>query len=206
MKNWRCFILLTSAFVALEALAADEIHWTITGQTSVVFDWRGTLSEDFIQYSISPGVLDHTVTAVTPSPLPTSSSGRFWEANITGLQESTRYYYAIAGGPEHTFMTPPQHGSSGDFTVYAVGDVGSSLAYSRVPSVQNLMAGVYGNGTADFALLVGDLSYGDINGADDVDQHFNDVMAWARDAAYMPAWGNHEWNTSTSKPDHLNNY
>src|SRR4029078_10211880 len=27
-------------------------------------------------------------------------------------------------------------------------------------------------------------------------QHFNDVMVWSQDAAYMPAWGNHEWDSS----------
>jgi len=26
-----------------------------------------------------------------------------------------------------------------------------------------------------------------------VDRHFNDVMAWSQQAAYMPAWGNHEY-------------
>ena len=205
MKTWKVLFFLTLVSVATDAWAADEIHWTLTGQTSVTFDWRGTATEHFITYGLAPGALDSKVIANTPSPLPTSSSGPFWEAKLTGLQENTLYYYAIGGGPEHTFITPPPRGSS-DFLVYAVGDIGSSLSYSRVVPVHSIIGDVYGNGFPDFALLVGDLSYGDINTAADVDQHFNDVMVWSRDAAYMPAWGNHEWNTSTTLPDHLNNY
>jgi hypothetical protein len=36
-----------------------------------------------------------------------------------------------------------------------------------------------------------------------VDNHFNNVMKWSQDAAYMPAWGNHEWDAST---DDFRNY
>jgi hypothetical protein len=50
---------------------------------------------------------------------------------------------------------------------------------------------------------VGDLTYGNILTQADVDRHFNDVMTWSRDAAYMPAWGNHEWDMVT---DDLRNY
>jgi Concanavalin A-like lectin/glucanases superfamily/Bacterial Ig domain/Purple acid Phosphatase, N-terminal domain len=199
-------ILYCSLVVMIQSgFAADEIHWTTTGQTSVTFDWRGASTENTIRYGLSPGTYPNEVTASTPSPLPTSSTGPFWEAKITGLQEDTLYYYKIANAPEHTFRTPPHPGDS-DFIVYAVGDMGSSLSYSRVVPVQNIIGNVYGNGYADFSLAIGDLTYADNNGAIDVDQHFNDVMLWSQDAAYMPAWGNHEWNTSTSIPDHLNNY
>lgn len=37
-----------------------------------------------------------------------------------------------------------------------------------------------------------------------VDQQFNDVMVWSQDAAYMPVWGNHEWDRP--KDDDLRNY
>ena len=40
-----------------------------------------------------------------------------------------------------------------------------------------------------------------------MDQHFNDVMTWSQDIAYMPAWGNHEWATAADgMADNLNNY
>jgi hypothetical protein len=32
------------------------------------------------------------------------------------------------------------------------------------------------------------------------------VMVWSQDAAYMPAWGNHDWDINATLPDQLNNY
>jgi len=203
MKTRRLVVLASLAIVCLLPVsAADEVHWAITGQTSVTFDWRG--SETTLSYGTSPGVYTNTVTAVTPTPLPSSSAGPFREAALTGLAENTLYYYSIGGGAQHTFRTPPPRGSSG-FTIYVQGDVGSTHAYSRAGAVQKILADVYGNGLSRFVLVPGDLTYGDGNGLDDVDQHFNDVMVWSQDAAYMPAWGNHEWQGG-SFSDYLNNY
>ena len=53
-----------------------------------------------------------------------------------------------------------------------------------------------------FILAVGDLTYANSLGQAAADQHFNEVMVWSRDAAYMPAWGNHDW----TQPDDLRNY
>ena len=52
-------------------------------------------------------------------------------------------------------------------------------------------------------LGLGDLTYADERSAEDVDRHFDDVMVWSRRAAYMPVWGNHEWD---GKGDDLRNY
>ncbi len=49
-------------------------------------------------------------------------------------------------------------------------------------------------GRPAFALMVGDLTYANTSDQTAVDRHFNDVMVWSQDAAYMPAWGNHEWD------------
>src|SRR5437773_1487176 len=80
------------ALAPAAAFAADEIHWTLTSQTSVTFDWRG--SESSIRYGLT-SAYGSTANAHTPSPLPFSSTGPFWEAPITGLQENTVYHYAI---------------------------------------------------------------------------------------------------------------
>jgi len=93
--------------LARAALSADEIHWTITGQTSVTFDWRG--AESTIAYGLTPSY-GQIATAVTPAPLPFSSVGPFWEARLGGLQENTLYHYSIGTGPDHTFRTPPPRG------------------------------------------------------------------------------------------------
>lgn len=199
--NIRTLVLFLSLVATgRDFFAADEIHWTITGQNSVTFDWRGTTAEKAIRYGTSSGVYTQEVNADTPNPLPTSSSGPFWEARLTGLQENTLYYYAIGNGLEHTFHTPPPRGDS-DFIVYAEGDVGSSLKSSQMIPVQNLIAA----GLPAFVLVAGDITYGE----DDktrVDQHFNDVMVWSQKAAYMPAWGNHDWDILTSPQAQINEY
>jgi len=199
-KGW---LELTRAVVVLAALAlpglaaaADEIHWTYTGPTSVSFDWRG--SETTIRYGLTTAY-GQTVTAVTPSPLPFSSSGPFREARITGLQPGTLYHYSIGTGPDHTFHTPKIKGTSG-FTVYAQGDIGDSASWWRVGWVQNAIAA----GRPDFVLCVGDLTYGNSVGQQAVDNHFNNVMRWSLDAAYMPAWGNHEFDVPSE--DDFRNY
>jgi hypothetical protein len=79
-------------------------------------------------------------------------------------------------------------------------DVGDSGSYGNMRSTQEQIA-------ADqpaFVLVSGDLSYGNAHGQAAVDQHFNDVMAWSQQVAYMPAWGNHEWDIATA--DDLRNY
>lgn len=192
-------ILIFIMTVTTSVFAADEIHWTITGQDSVSFDWRGTAQENAIAYGTLPGVYTHKAVAVTPKPLPGSSPGPFWEAKITGLQENTRYYYVIGNQAEHTFHTPPPRGSSG-FRVDLEGDVGSSRSYPLVTGVQALIA----RDLPSFVLVVGDLSYGDRKGAKEVDRHFNDVMVWSKEAAYMPTWGNHDWDVSADRLAQLN--
>ena len=172
---------------ASPAFATDEIHWTITGPTSVTFDWRGT--NNTLRYGLSSSY-GLSATATTPSPLPFSSSGPFNEARLTSLVPGATYHYSIAGGADHVFRTPPATGAS--FTVYVEGDIGDAVSYPRVAAVQSLIA----DGRPDLVLVAGDLTYANAHGQFAVDQHFNDVMVWSQDAAYMPAWGNHEWDSS----------
>ncbi len=193
------FIPLGLAIVTANmAYAADEIHYTVTGQNSVTFDWRGTAAENSIGFGLSSGAYTQ-VTAVAPNPLPNSSQGPFWEAKLTGLKENTLYYYSIGNGPERTFRTAPALGSSG-FTVYAQGDIGDTTSYFNVGAVQDLVA----NGQPAFVIGLGNLARGITNGKAAVDQHFNDVMAWSKQAAYMPAWGVTEWQGNAN--DNFANY
>jgi len=180
--------------LASPALAADEIHWTLGDPRSVTFDWRGT--NDTLRYGFTP-VYGYRALGATPDPLPFSSAGPFHEAKLTGLIPGFLYHYSVGGGPDHVFRSAPVPGSA--FTVYVEADVGDAITYPRVAAVQSLIA----DGRPDWVFVVGDLAYGDDNGQAAVDEHFNDVMAWSQDAAYMPAWGNHEWTKST---DDLRNY
>jgi hypothetical protein len=182
-------------FAAGIARAADEIHWTIMGQTAVTIDWRG--SEATVRYGLTPA-LGQVATGVEPSPLPFSSAGPFREARITGLAENTLYYYSV-GQDGGTFRTPPARGTA-DFDVCVAGDVGDSVTYRWVAGVHRQIADL----VPRFTLLVGDLTYGNAHGQAAVDRHFNDMMVWSRNAGYMPAWGNHEWDSPAQ--DDLRNY
>jgi hypothetical protein len=171
---------------------ADEVHYTLTGPTSVAFDWRGTATD--IRYGPTTSY-GSTATASTPTPLPFSSAGPFQEAELTGLTPGATYHYSIGEGPDQTFVTAP----TGAFRFDVEGDIGDSGSYANVTPTQGQIA-------ADqpaFVLGVGDLTYGNDHGQAAVDGHFNDVMVWSRQAAYMPAWGNHEWDSSS---DDLRNY
>ena len=192
-------LALVSAFGLLSAVAAraaDEIHWTLMGQTAVTVSWRG--SESSVRYGLTSSY-GQSAAGQTPTPLPFSSAGPFWEARITGLQENTVYHYSVGTGPDHTFRTPPPRGSS-DFTLYTAGDIGDSTSYQWVMPNMRLIA----NDLPRFCLLVGDLTYANSHGQSHCDVHFNNVMVWSQDAAYMPAWGNHEWDSPGS--DDLRNY
>ncbi len=184
-------LLLTAATLsalASPAFAADEIHWTIIGPNAVTFDWRG--ADTSIRYGLTSGY-GLTATAHAPTPLPFSSAGPFWEAPISSLVADTLYHYSIGTGADHTFRTPRAPGRS-DFMVMAEADIGSTRTYPRVGIVQQEIAAL----KPAFTLMVGDLTYANDHGQADVDQHFNDVTAWSQDAAYMPAWGNHEYDSS----------
>ena len=175
---------------------ADEIHWTFSGPNSVSFDWRGTASE--LRYGISSSY-GGTALGQQPNPLPFSTLGPFWEAEVPGLQPNTLYHYSIGSSRDETFRTPPRPGTT-DFTVDAEGDIGGSNSFASVPGVQRLIA----DDLPAFVLILGDLTYGNETGQSSVDQHFNDVMVWSERTAYMPAWGNHEWDVA--EKDDLRNY
>jgi parallel beta-helix repeat protein len=171
----------------------DEIHYTFTGSTSVAFDWRGAATD--IRYGTTTSY-GNTATAHAPNPLPFSSAGPFQEVELSGLQAGATYHYSIGGGVDHTFKTAP----TGAFRFDVIADVGSSRDYSNVLPTQNQVAA----DTPAFVHLPGDLTYAEPLGQAATDQHFNDVMAWSLQAAYMPAWGNHEWENATM--DDLRNY
>jgi hypothetical protein len=213
-------VLLCILGAASPAFAADEIHWTIIGQTAVTFDWRETsqdMGNNTIRYGTARGVYGPPVTAVPPTPSPDSSAGPFWEARLTGLDPDTLYYYRIANEPEseppRTFRTPPLRGTS-DFWIAEEADIGSTLNYSAVGPTQVQIAqdhpDIPGDDRPRFVLVPGDLTYGDDKGLPAVDRHFNDVMVWSQDAAYMPIWGNHDWldlpGDAGKFPDDLQNY
>src|SRR5438093_1143470 len=127
----------TVVFLSLPARAGavvpDEIHYTFTGPDSVAFDWRGTANDIRFGPTSEYGT---TITGTTPSPVPFSSSGPFWEAELTGLSAGTTYHYSIGGGGDSTFRTAP----TGSFRFDVQGDIGSSVFRSTIVPTQNQIA------------------------------------------------------------------
>jgi hypothetical protein len=172
-------------------VGVDEVHYTFTGPTSVAFDWRG--ASDELRYGSSTDY-GTTVPGVTPSPLPFSSTGPYWEADLTGLDPGATYHYSIGGSPDATFTTAP----TGRYRFDVEADIGSSTRSVKAAKTQAQIAG----DDPAFVLVLGDIVYVGTKGIETVDQHFDDVMPWSVTAAYMPAWGNHE----SVSPDDLRNY
>jgi hypothetical protein len=169
-----------------------EVHYTFTGPQSVAFDWVGGGST--IRYGRSRAY-GATATAHAPRPSPFSSRGPFREARLGGLGPATTYHYSIGGGGDHTFSTAP----SAPYRFDVEADVGDSGSFGEVLPTQRQIAADH----PAFVLVPGDLTYANDDGQHAADRHFNDVMVWSQRAAYMPAWGNHEWDESS---DDLRNY
>ncbi len=181
-----------TAQVVVGGATVDEVHYSWLGPTSVAFDWRGGPST--IQYGTSRQY-GQSATGSAPSPMPYSSPGPFWEAQLTGLSPGTTYHYSIGGSNDETFSTAP----TGPFRFDVEADIGDSITYPAMGTTQGQIAA----DAPDMVLVPGDLSYGEAHGQQAVDQHFNDVMSWSQNAAYMVVWGNHEWD---SVGDDLRNY
>jgi hypothetical protein len=177
---------------AATASPAREVHYTYTGSSSVTFDWVGSSATIRFGRTARYG---RRVTAHTPTPLPFSSDGPFREARLTGVKNGRMYHYSIDGGPDRTFSTVPKSRYRFDFEA----DVGDSGNFDQVGPTQRQIA----RDRPAFVIVGGDLTYGNDDGQAAVDRHFDDVMVWSQKAAYMPAWGNHEWDESS---DDLRNY
>jgi hypothetical protein len=173
-------------------LAAEEIHYVLKSPTEVTIHWRG--DETQVNYSTTSGALSSEKVAGTPSITPTSSSGPFREAKITGLTPATTYYYRIGEFGEYSFKTPPSNGTA-DFNIYALGNVGTSIRYPKMYSIQTLI----GQDNPAFVLMLGDLAGRNKTGKLATQGHFKDVMPWSVNAAYMPVWGDWEWKTNTNE-------
>jgi hypothetical protein len=180
------------ASATVESAPAREVHYTITGPRSVAFAWVG--GGGSIRYGRTRRY-GTSARAHPPRPLPFSSPGPFREARLGDLKPASTYHYSIGRGPDHTFSTTPR----APFTFDVEADVGDSGSFDGVRPTQHQIAG----DRPAFVLVPGDLTYANDDGQRAVDRHFNDVMAWSQTAAYMPAWGNHEWDEQS---DDLRNY
>lgn len=170
--------------------SADQIHFSVISRTAITFDWVGTA--DHISYGIDPNNLENIVSAIHPPFLPVESPwvsdpGHYWEAKLTGLKQNTVYFYKIGrNGNINNFKTPPPAGTAG-FRVCAMSDMHESSmeCLAIFDQVANLKP--------DLVITPGDLTGAGPDGQQEVSARFHDAMVWSQSAAWMPAWGNHDW-------------
>jgi len=175
----------------------DQVHFTIINNTSVTFDWVGTANR--IMFGTDSFHPNDTVSAKHPDFLPVTSPwksdpGPYWEAKLTGLKKNSIYYYKIGNSGEiHKFKTPPPCGASG-FKVCLTSDIHEGS--KECVAMFNQIAGM----NPDLVLTTGDVTGAGPDGQQEVSARFHDAMVWSQSAAWMPAWGNHDWEY-TDKED-----
>ena len=127
-----------------------------------------------------------------------------YEAKVSGLAPSTKYYYAIyngdrmlAGGDaEHFLVTLPPAGSETDLRIWVVGDSGTGdIDQAMVHDAMRAYTAKTGR-YLDQYIHVGDMAYG--KGTDWEFQHhfFAPYQATLRNTVCWPSMGNHEGATS----------
>ncbi len=174
---------------------ADQIHFSIKSNTAVTFNWMGNTNK--IYYGLIPSDLSTEVTAQKSEILPVTSPWRslekrpFWEAKLTNLKVDQTYYYKIGKtGKIHHFETPPIPGKAG-FRVCTMSDAHERSTESIVMFYQ--IASL----KPDLVLATGDITGAGPDGQKQVGSRFHDAMLWSQDVAWMPAWGNHDWEYDT---------
>ena len=127
-----------------------------------------------------------------------------YEAQVTSLKPSTRYYYAVYDGDrllagadsDHYFITSPPVGSAADMRIWVVGDSGTGdQEQADVHSAMQEFCQETKR-PLDLYLHVGDMAYGD--GTDWEFQHHFFAMyhPTLRNTVCWPTMGNHEGHTS----------
>jgi hypothetical protein len=168
---------------------ADQIHFSIINTTSVTFDWVGTAES--IKLGTKPNRLSKSVKGVNPSFLPVTSPwksdpGPYLEAKLTGLKPNTTYYYSVGNSGINNFRTPPLPGKSG-FKVCLTSDIHETS--KECVAMFHQIAGL----KPDIVITTGDVTGAGPDGQQEVSKRFHDAMVWSLHSAWMPAWGNHDW-------------
>lgn len=97
------------------------------------------------------------------------------------------YYYSIGNSRDiNKFRTPPAPGKSG-FRVCLTSDIheASKECLAMFDQIAELKP--------EIVITTGDVTGAGPDGQQEVSQRFHDAMVWSLSAAWMPAWGNHDW-------------
>jgi hypothetical protein len=177
----------------------NQVHFAFTGPTSVTFSWRGSGQSLRIWSKDMP---PRTIQSHAPEPKPFSTAGLWQEATVTDLAPDTEYGYEVGRPrrPVPAFLRTPPTPGQGTFSFMAAAGMGATVDFPEVRSTHRLIA----RAKPAFVLGLGDLTYADIRTQVSVDRHFEDIMEWSLNTAYLPVWGEREWQTPSR--DDLRNY
>ena len=187
--------LTVGTLQASAADLADEVHvsWGPNGTTAVLH-WRGTPTDVAFGATTDYG---RTATGAAPAITPVDDPGPFREVRLTGLTAETVYHYRIGTGPDRVFRTQPAPGSPVSWV--DVGDTASTTCKPWMAQQHALIAAQQ----AHVVTHGGDISYANDCGVPAVHGFYTDIETWAASgtssAAFMPAWGNHEYGAPTAK-------
>jgi hypothetical protein len=169
----------------------DEVHYSLGPDgTSIVLHWRGAATT--LQFGAGTGY-GRTAAGVAPATRPVDDPGPFREVRLGGLLPGRTYHYRIgSSGPDRWLRTSPPTGAPVHWV--DVGDTASTRCKPWMSGTHDLIA----RQLPWFVTHGGDISYANDCGPAAVHALYNDIQTWSRSAAFMPAWGNHEYAAPTA--------
>jgi len=179
------------------AATPTQVHISYLGQFSYLVQWVSASTDDpsQVMYGTSPTNISMSATgAAAAYSFEGYTSGGIHFATITGLNDTTNYYYQV-GGPgqwsrTYYFTTAPPVGKQ-NLMFGLMGDVGAD---SFSEQTINGLIQIRSTSGLDAILHVGDLSYANnYNPGGPVWDHYGEILEpLASYTPYQPAVGNHE--------------
>jgi hypothetical protein len=178
----------------------------VGSSTGGLVRWRTHIAApSVVRYGIAPGVLNQTVSDMTPKTE--------HEISLTGLTPARRYYYAvgissnaiddITSGDDRSFLTAPPLGDPGPWRIWVLGDSGQYLSGAEKPV---RVRDVYRRDVradrlhTDVLLMLGDNAYPDGTDVEHQIALFDRYPMFLENYWLWPTVGNHEMKTHDGSP------
>jgi hypothetical protein len=190
VKSWLpCTLLLLSLCLAPSS-GAESVHVRLAygadASEAVTVVWDSSNGEGPHQVDYGTSADLGTTAAATRTDLPAEDLDPV-SARLTGLQAGATYHYRVTSGTLHgpnlTFRTAPK--DANDLTFLAWGDQGADDEGRKV-------ADAAAKTSADFALVLGDISYAERD-AGTWHQYLDQMRPVFAKMPVMTVVGNHDW-------------
>jgi len=165
-------------------------------QSSIVVRWRTeTATNSRVRYGTNPSNLSSVVDD--------STSATEHVVKLTGLNQSTKYYYSVghsaatlAGDENHFFMTAPTPGTEQPTHIWVLGNSGTANAKAR--AVRDAYLKYKGNQYTHLWLMLDDNAFQDGRDSDYQDAVFNTYPTLLRQTTLWPTLGHRDGITANS--------